>query len=83
MSDLTLAKALNEGLRKAMEDDARVLLIGEDIGKLGGVFRVTDGLQKDFGETRVIDAPLAEGDQATYYGGDEKGYTDYPALSAA
>jgi len=60
MSDLTLAKALNEGLRKAMEDDARVLLIGEDIGKLGGVFRVTDGLQKDFGETRVIDAPLAE-----------------------
>ena len=50
MTDLTLAKALNEGLRKAMEDDAKVLLIGEDIGKLGGVFRVTDGLQKDFGE---------------------------------
>jgi pyruvate dehydrogenase E1 component beta subunit len=60
MTELTLAKALNEGLRKAMEDDAKVLLIGEDIGKLGGVFRVTDGLQKDFGETRVIDAPLAE-----------------------
>jgi len=57
---MTLAKALNDGLRAAMEDDAKVLLIGEDIGKLGGVFRVTDGLQKDFGEDRVIDAPLAE-----------------------
>ena len=48
------------GLRKAMEDDPKVLLMGEDIGKLGGVFRVTDGLQKDFGEDRVIDTPLAE-----------------------
>ena len=43
-----------------MEDDPKVLLMGEDIGKLGGVFRVTDGLQKDFGEDRVIDTPLAE-----------------------
>jgi pyruvate dehydrogenase E1 component beta subunit len=57
---LTLAKALNEGLRAAMEKDPRVVLMGEDIGKLGGVFRVTDGLQKDFGEDRVIDTPLAE-----------------------
>ena len=57
---LTLAKALNEGLRAAMEQDKRVVLMGEDIGKLGGVFRVTDGLQKDFGEDRVIDTPLAE-----------------------
>jgi pyruvate dehydrogenase E1 component beta subunit len=57
---MTLAKALNEGLRKAMEDDPKVVLMGEDIGKLGGVFRVTDGLQKDFGEDRVIDTPLAE-----------------------
>ncbi|MGH8963362.1 MAG: alpha-ketoacid dehydrogenase subunit beta [Jatrophihabitantaceae bacterium] len=57
---LTLAKALNEGLRKAMEDDPKVLIMGEDVGKLGGVFRVTDGLQKDFGEDRVIDTPLAE-----------------------
>ena len=55
-----LAKALNEGLRKAMEDDPKVLIMGEDVGKLGGVFRVTDGLQKDFGEDRVIDTPLAE-----------------------
>ncbi len=55
-----MARALNEGLRRAMERDPKVLIMGEDVGKLGGVFRVTDGLQKDFGEDRVIDAPLAE-----------------------
>ena len=57
---ITLTKGLNMGLRKALEDDPKVLLMGEDIGKLGGVFRVTDGLQKDFGEARVVDMPLAE-----------------------
>jgi pyruvate dehydrogenase E1 component beta subunit len=57
---LTMAKALNVGLRKAMEADDKVVLLGEDIGRLGGVFRITDGLQKDFGEARVIDTPLAE-----------------------
>jgi 2-oxoisovalerate dehydrogenase E1 component beta subunit len=57
---LTIGKALNLGLRKAMEDDGKVVLMGEDIGKLGGVFRITDGLQKDFGEARVVDTPLAE-----------------------
>jgi 2-oxoisovalerate dehydrogenase E1 component beta subunit len=60
MAMLTLAKALNEGLRKALESDPKVLIMGEDVGRLGGVFRVTDGLQKDFGEDRVIDTPLAE-----------------------
>jgi pyruvate dehydrogenase E1 component beta subunit len=60
MATFTIAKALNEGLRRAMEDDPKVLIMGEDVGKLGGVFRVTDGLQKDFGEDRVIDTPLAE-----------------------
>jgi 2-oxoisovalerate dehydrogenase E1 component beta subunit len=60
MSTITLAKGINTGLRAAMEADPKVLLMGEDIGKLGGVFRVTDGLQKDFGEDRVIDSPLAE-----------------------
>ncbi|RCG21862.1 alpha-ketoacid dehydrogenase subunit beta [Sphaerisporangium album] len=60
MTTLALAKAINEGLRTAMEDDPKVLIMGEDVGKLGGVFRVTDGLQKDFGEDRVIDTPLAE-----------------------
>ncbi|MFL6288027.1 MAG: alpha-ketoacid dehydrogenase subunit beta [Actinomycetes bacterium] len=57
---LTLAGAVNAGLRRSLESDAHVLLMGEDIGRLGGVFRVTDGLQKDFGESRVIDTPLAE-----------------------
>src|SRR5262245_3739059 len=60
MTVLTLGKALNEGLRRAMEADPRVLIMGEDVGRLGGVFRITDGLQKDFGEQRVIDTPLAE-----------------------
>ncbi len=60
MTTLTLSKALNAGLRRALENDPKVLIMGEDVGKLGGVFRVTDGLQKDFGEDRVIDTPLAE-----------------------
>src|SRR5580698_5989460 len=58
MTTLTLSKALNEGLRKALEADPKALIMGEDVGKLGGVFRVTDGLQKDFGEARVIDTPI-------------------------
>jgi pyruvate dehydrogenase E1 component beta subunit len=60
MAVLTLGKAINEGLRAAMERDPKVLIMGEDVGRLGGVFRVTDGLQKDFGEDRVVDTPLAE-----------------------
>ncbi|YAL83529.1 alpha-ketoacid dehydrogenase subunit beta [Dermacoccaceae bacterium W4C1] len=56
----TLAKALNAGLRASMESDPKVLLMGQDIGTLGGVFRITEGLQKDFGEARVLDTPLAE-----------------------
>src|ERR1700736_624565 len=58
--ELTLAKALNLALRRSLEADPKVLIFGEDVGKLGGVFRVTDGLQKDFGEHRVMDTPLAE-----------------------
>jgi pyruvate dehydrogenase E1 component beta subunit len=60
MTALTLSRAINEGLRKSLEADPKVLIMGEDVGKLGGVFRVTDGLQKDFGEARVVDTPLAE-----------------------
>ncbi|MGH3463256.1 MAG: alpha-ketoacid dehydrogenase subunit beta [Kribbellaceae bacterium] len=60
MTKISLGKGINLGLRRAMENDPKVLVMGEDIGKLGGVFRVTDGLQKDFGEDRVIDTPLAE-----------------------
>ncbi|MFE4836573.1 alpha-ketoacid dehydrogenase subunit beta [Arthrobacter sp. NPDC056691] len=60
MTQLTFARAINSGLRKSLENDPKVVLMGEDIGTLGGVFRVTDGLQKDFGKHRVIDTPLAE-----------------------
>jgi 2-oxoisovalerate dehydrogenase E1 component beta subunit len=60
MTSLTLSKAINAGLRRALESDPKVMIMGEDVGKLGGVFRVTDGLQKDFGEHRVVDTPLAE-----------------------
>src|SRR5688500_16368236 len=60
MAVVTMAKALNDALRSALEHDPKVLILGEDIGRLGGVFRVTDGLQKDFGEKRVLDTPLAE-----------------------
>ena len=57
---LPLAKAITAALKDAMAADERTLLIGEDIGALGGVFRVTDGLQRQFGTERVIDSPLAE-----------------------
>ncbi|GAB3437833.1 alpha-ketoacid dehydrogenase subunit beta [Actinophytocola sediminis] len=57
---VTLGKSINLGLRAAMEADPKVIVMGEDVGKLGGVFRITDGLQKDFGEQRVLDTPLAE-----------------------
>lgn len=57
---LTMAKAINAGLRAALDADPRVLLMGEDIGPLGGVFRVTEGLHAEFGPNRVLDTPLAE-----------------------
>ncbi len=57
---MTMAKALNAGLAAAMTHDPKVVLMGEDIGPLGGVFRVTEGLQKQFGAHRVLDTPLAE-----------------------
>jgi pyruvate dehydrogenase E1 component beta subunit len=60
MTQMTFARAINAGLRKSLENDPKVVLLGEDIGALGGVFRVTDGLQKDFGRHRVVDTPLAE-----------------------
>jgi len=60
VSTMTMAKALNEGLRAAMAADDKVLMFGEEVGQLGGVFRITEGLQKDFGPTRVYDTPLAE-----------------------
>ena len=56
----TMAKAINLGLRAALAADDKVLLMGEDIGTLGGVFRVTEGLKAEFGENRILDTPLAE-----------------------
>ncbi|MCO1340118.1 alpha-ketoacid dehydrogenase subunit beta [Kocuria polaris] len=60
MTTMTIAKAINSGLRRSLESDEKSLLIGEDIGRLGGVYRITDGLLADFGTRRVIDSPLAE-----------------------
>ena len=60
MSAVTLARAVTTGLRDAMQGDEKILVFGEDVGRLGGVFRITDGLQKEFGEDRVFDTPLAE-----------------------
>lgn len=57
---MTLGKALNSGLRRALADDPKVIVLGEDVGVLGGVYRITDGLQPEFGAHRVVDTPLAE-----------------------
>jgi len=60
MTEWTLSRALNEGLRDALRADDRVLVFGEDVGVSGGVFRVTDGLQGEFGDRRVFDTPISE-----------------------
>ena len=60
MANLNMVQAINLALIQEMEKDPRVLLLGEDVGANGGVFRVTEGLQKRFGEKRVVDTPLAE-----------------------
>ena len=60
MPPVTMAAALNEALRYSMKNDPHVVVLGEDVGKLGGVFRITDKLQEEFGEERVLDTPLAE-----------------------
>lgn len=60
MEPVTMARAINLSLRDALTRDPEVLIFGEDVGTLGGVFRITDGLQKAFGEDRVFDTPLAE-----------------------
>ena len=60
MHELPMAKAINEGLRTAMVENNKVMVMGEDIAQLGGVFRVTEGLQEQFGPNRVVDTPLAE-----------------------
>lgn len=57
---LTMAQALNRALRDALSDDPTVCVFGEDVGPLGGVFRITDGLTAEFGDERCFDTPLAE-----------------------
>jgi pyruvate dehydrogenase E1 component beta subunit len=60
MPSMTMVQAIQDALRIALRDDPRVILLGEDIGRAGGVFRVTEGLQAEFGDDRVVDTPLAE-----------------------
>jgi pyruvate dehydrogenase E1 component beta subunit len=60
MAEITMGRALNEALRHSLAEDSRTLVFGEDVGRLGGVFRITDGLQEEFGRERVFDTPLAE-----------------------
>jgi pyruvate dehydrogenase E1 component beta subunit len=57
---LNMAQAINQGLDQALAEDPRVIVLGEDVGRTGGVFRVTDGLQQRYGEERVVDTPVAE-----------------------
>src|SRR5215467_14421070 len=61
MPQMNMVQALNDGLKHEMRRDKRVVVLGEDVGKVGGVFRVTQGLFEEFGEDRVIDTPLSEG----------------------
>jgi 2-oxoisovalerate dehydrogenase E1 component beta subunit len=61
MPEMNLVQAVNDALRTEMRNDPDVVVLGEDVGKVGGVFRVTQGLYDEFGESRVIDTPLAEG----------------------
>ena len=60
MTQMNLVQAINSGLRGALRQDEDVLVMGEDVGRLGGVFRVTEGLQEEFGADRVLDTPLSE-----------------------
>src|SRR6201995_581043 len=61
MPQMNMVQAINDALRFEMKKDPRVVVLGEDVGKVGGVFRVTQGLFEEFGDTRVIDTPLSEG----------------------
>jgi 2-oxoisovalerate dehydrogenase E1 component beta subunit len=61
MQNMNMVQAINDALRLEMKRDKRVVILGEDVGKVGGVFRVTAGLYDEFGDDRVIDTPLSEG----------------------
>ena len=68
MTQMNMIASLNSALRCQLEKDPNIVIFGEDVGFFGGVFRVTDGLQKEFGAHRVFDAPLAEGGKTFYRG---------------
>ncbi|MDX1771028.1 MAG: alpha-ketoacid dehydrogenase subunit beta, partial [Planococcaceae bacterium] len=59
-TQMTMIQAINDGMRVLLEEDERTIILGEDIGKNGGVFRATEGLQEQFGAERVVDTPLSE-----------------------
>ena len=61
MPRMNMVQALNSAMDVMLGRDARVVILGEDVGYFGGVFRVTDGLQRKYGEHRVLDTPIAEG----------------------
>ena len=60
MVELAIAKAITAGLREAMRKDDKVLVFGEDVAQLGGVFRVTEGIHAEFGDSRIFNSPIAE-----------------------
>jgi len=61
MTQMNMIQALNSAMHVAMERDPAVIVMGEDVGYFGGVFRVTEGLQKKYGEQRAFDTPISEG----------------------
>jgi 2-oxoisovalerate dehydrogenase E1 component beta subunit len=61
MTQMNLVQAINDALKLEMKRDSRVVVLGEDVGRVGGVFRVTQGLWDEFGDDRVVDTPLSEG----------------------
>src|SRR6476660_1266622 len=61
MANMNMVQALNSAMDIMLERDPRVVIFGEDVGYFGGVFRVTDGLQRKYGQHRVLDSPIAEG----------------------
>jgi pyruvate dehydrogenase E1 component beta subunit len=60
LTEMTLVQAVTDALRSKLSEDETTLVLGEDVGKNGGVFRATDGLQEEFGEDRIVDTPLSE-----------------------
>jgi 2-oxoisovalerate dehydrogenase E1 component beta subunit len=81
--ELPIAKAINAGLREAMRKDEKVLVFGQDVAELGGVFRVTEGLHAEFGQSRIFNSPIAEsGIVGTAIGLAMRGYSQSPQFNS-